>query len=331
MKIDGVLILRITDLRRFFNPGTFLFGISDFMETVVPQGKINDFFFDTEEEEIYCSILFRCHKRYDNIWATIETAGDKLSLMYNIGLKDGQIKYSFFPEKKELTSEQEQFYKLLEASCKDRYVILGIFALFMMLGYFPDENNLNLMLGILGKAKTDLNGRLIFMNGNIELEYSGEEYPLEVRTLYNTDRDTVEITVMEGNLVRQKETLSSGECINALFNGTKCYKLLPHAGSNKKYHLSLVYNQAGGTDLHIQSHNGKSVEKNVNSFYIDNDGYVFVRADGTVNAFNHHRIANKLNNLRQYDATAEEGILAVSDDIMRLQTTVIKIDELIII
>ncbi len=312
MKLNGVLIFRITDFRRYFDFPSFWSEKDEFFRLVKPYDILDDFFFDTEQEKKYCAVLFRCLRRYDNLWTEIRSAGTKSVFITYVSDNCRQRMHEPFIH--ELTETQIRCYRLIESKSKDRYAVLGLFSLYMMLGYMPDETEVYSALDVIGGRDTGLDDSVVPLREDMVLvsydEWETPEYPLMIKTLVNMGISDIRISP-DKNSRRDSTVLKQGECVNCIFHENKCYRILKHKDSKGGFDFRIQYNsRTRKTDLQIKkilSGETRDIE-DVVSFYADNSGYVLVKSDGSYYLHQLVTMAKFLNNLQQ------ESILTVSKD-----------------
>ena len=161
MKQNGVIIYRISDLKRFFDFFSFWNSQNEFFELVMPSGSIDDFFFDTELEKTCCAVFARCRRRYDNIWATVKFGENGAEFISSVS--DNCRQRILYPKIWQLSREQADFYKRLEAIIMDRYTLMALFSLYMMIGHMPDEIELKNVLEIISENEPDFSNRVVVL------------------------------------------------------------------------------------------------------------------------------------------------------------------------
>ena len=331
MKLNGVLIFRITDFRRYFDFPSFWSEKDEFFQLVKPYDILDDFFFDTELEKNYCAVLFRCLRRYDNLWTEIRSAGTKSVFVTYVSDNCRQRMHEPFIH--ELTESQIRCYRLIESKSRDRYVALGLFSLYMMLGYMPDETEVYSALDVIGGMEVGLGDSVVPLREDMALvsyeEWETPEYPLMIKTFVNKGSSDIEIS-FDKNARRDCVMLKPGECVNCIFHENKCYRILKRKDTKGGFDFRLQYNdRTRKTDLQIKkilSGETRNIE-DVVSFYADNSGYVIVKSDGSYES-RHDGIAMTLDQVRQYNA---DGFLAVSREIANNSTTIITVNKIITI
>ena len=199
----------------------------------------------------------------------------------------------------ELTESQIQCYRLIESKSRDRYVALGLFSLYMMLGYMPDETEVYSALDVIGGMEVGLGDSVV---------------PLR------EDSSDIEIS-FDKNARRDCVMLKPGECVNCIFHENKCYRILKRKDTKGGFDFRLQYNdRTRKTDLQIKkilSGETRNIE-DVVSFYAENSGYVLVKSDGS---YHLHKLVTMEKFLRSLQ---KEYILTVSRDkngIIRVVTT----------
>ena len=313
MKLDGVLILRISDLKRFFDFQSFWVSARTFIDAVAPNGQLDDFFFDKEEEKLWFSIFARAFMRFDEIWAKFAEDGTTVKIVSH-NSTDDYGKYEYFAKDIVLSGKQQLiFYEELKSACESKYVLMEIFALYMMLGNVPDENVLHYLLGIIGEIKTDFGDRYIFVNNDQEVQNFrigvDEMCPREIKTIHNISSGAIRIRVKDGDKILYTEKLGAGGCLNGVFRGERCERRIPEKNSSST--LKLVPNGHCGTDLQILRNGEILTEPDVISYFSDGVGYVFVRSDGSRSVSHLFDIDQFLNTYR-FDS--DESLIYVYKD-----------------
>lgn len=261
MKLDGIIILRITDFRRFFDFASFWKKREEFCMLIKTSAGINKNFFDTKEEQRLGEI----------VWTSISSPGNTPAV------KDGIIQVK---EKICLNEAQRIFYDQLMAAKVKNNLCVGLVALYKMLGYDSKEShvvpNINECLCRLKVDAVNFDDSYIPLSTDYTIPICNKVFPLQVKTIVN--KSDKKIYLKHGKDIH---VLKSNRCIVGVFHQDACYKLLPNEGKNENTSLSLEFDEyTKNTNLRIETRKEKKIEKNVVSFFIDEGGYAYVYSDG---------------------------------------------------
>ena len=331
MKQNGVIIYRISDLKRFFDFFSFWNSQNEFFELVMPSGSIDDFFFDTELEKTCCAVFARCRRRYDNIWATVKFGENGSEFISSVS--DNCRQRILYPKIWQLSREQADFYKRLEAIIMDRYTLMALFSLYMMIGHMPDEIELKNVLEIISENESDFSNRVVVLKKDEKLPaydiLESPEFPLEIKTLVNMSVVPVIVALDRGGKECAWHTLNPNECINGIFHNGKCYRMLARKAEGDGYYYELLFNdRTHGTDLRMTDvMSGKTkIKSDIVSFIVDDSGYAYVDESGKYNVSRHSGIRNRLQIADKY---INGKVLAFINDGLNDQVYIVTTDDII--
>lgn len=283
MKLNGIIILRITDFRRFFDFDSFWARRKEFLQLVKPNGTMSDCFFDTEEEKALCKIVCK--------W--IEGGLPNQNVAKIQGGKTLWIRIEGRSCPIALNMEVQKANEQLERNGTQWMRRIGLVCLFQMLGVGEKDSEAVVSvaecLQVLNIGEIDFSESYIpIFHDTVIPSINDLEFPLSIKTIVNKSKQPIHVT--GGN---EKVVLEYEGCVNGLFHGDKCCKLLPRIGKNEKVHLTLRFNErTRKTDLDVD--NGKGLIEDVVSFYINEVEYVYINWDGNVGDKLPYRISLKL-------------------------------------
>lgn len=264
MKIHGVIILRIADLKKFCDFGTLW---RNRMQLIATVNENYVTFFDTTEERVLFSVVRNWFKGRVSAGIRIERN------MLLVGMDS-------FP----LGEELAKICASLDGKLP-QYTRLGLIALLKLLGVGEKHGwkdfDLSECLVVLRPEWEDFSGDYIPRTTDCTLPYSDELlFPLSKKIIVN--HAAHDIAVRAGTEIRLKE----GECVVGLFHDDVCCRLLPCSGANKSVgQLRIVFDQSmRRTDLRIRNQRGERTIPDVVSFHIEEEGYAYVTGDGHVEA-----------------------------------------------
>ena len=226
--LQGVIILRISDFRRFFNRDEFWSKKKDFIELfkheISRRNETHDkfkeeYYFVSNDREFYLMKKFYewlieptvelQRIKLEKTELKIET-DDGLSLVYELGRLEDKI----------LSVRQQN--RLNGKS------ILGYTLLYLLLGAneraldFPIEYGCEEFDAVKGSVSVKDYNRC---SQNISLEQTTElAYPIRRCVFVNVDKNKKDVVVSSG---KQAVKLQYGDCVIGVFCKNKCYKLLP--------------------------------------------------------------------------------------------------------
>ena len=223
MKLQGVIILRVTDLQRFFDLTEFWEQRNDFVE-MIKQGWLN-VFCDTEDERELCLAIRRwiLGHREDCFHSSIEE-----EIKNNILYFRDFTNESSFPLGK-LEKFVEQYNGVI--SVKD---LIGLVSLYLLLGADKTDCTIEPEISIFQdkisvEQLIEKDDEYIPLHGDCEFRTITKPiYPFARKVIANvSDKD---VNVKCGTSL---VTLSPEECAVALFcNSNQCYKIFPHIVDN---------------------------------------------------------------------------------------------------
>ena len=280
MKLQGVIILRVTDLRRFFDLTEFWEQRNDFVE-MIKQGWLN-VFCDTEDERELCLTIRRwiLGHREDCFHSSIKEE-----------IKDNSLSLSGFTDETNKSFPLGKLKKFVEQyknviSSKD---LIGLVALYLLLGADKTDCAIEPEISIFPnkisvEQLVEKDDEYIPLHGDCEFKSITEPvYPFARKVIANvSDKD---VNVKCGTSL---VTLSPKECVVALFcNSNQCYKIFPHiaADYNKSLELRMKIDMFTKRPYMVIKVNGteKSVA-NVYSIAIEDGKFpVYVEGQGKLN------------------------------------------------
>lgn len=219
--LQGVIILRITDFRRFFEWGEFWSKKDDYLslfkDEIKRRSQAEEYFFVDNDEE-FCLL----QKFYE--WQT--NPGNELQ---RVKLEETKLK--IWAECGEVIEYQlGRLQETIEATKKQGYLtsntMLGYTLLYLLLG----ANEINSEI----EVEYNHNKGSIFRDlyKSETLLSCKKSFPLRYTILTNKNND--KIYIKHNNATYE---LNNGECITGLFNNDKCYTLL----QNTQYENGLKY------------------------------------------------------------------------------------------
>ena len=250
MKMNGVIIMRISDFKRFFDFQEFWSHKEEFIDLFNQEGYM-DFFCITEEERI----LSKC---------TLDWLKGKLSL-------ENANKFKNVLEKKK--GQILSLINLLKNKNQPNSTIRGIISLSMLVSDTLCVDEIEKWLEIIKGNNSTNNYYLLYEDREFD-STDAPSYPLVAKPIVNNSSNAITIIVGEN-----KKELSSGDCVVGLFDVEgKCYKLLPNKGNNGDVELRIKFNiTTKRTDLEIKGLFSNNLEEvqNVISFFLDKKGYIY--------------------------------------------------------
>lgn len=314
MKLQGVIILRVTDLRRFFDLTEFWQQRDDFVE-MIKQGWLN-VFCDTEEECELCLlvrdwILF--HRTNDGSELPAEINKSTLSLT-NGGNKTYPL------------GQLEKFVEKIKGKLPHKDLI-GLVCLYLLLDADKVDSDIKPEMGIFwkqtsGELFVNDEDEYIPLYGDYEFEsIDAPVYPFVRHVIANVSKN--KISVKYGESIVE---LSPNECAVALFcNTNQCYKIFPHIADNHDgLKLCLKFDKSTGKHLlkiHDSNEEFKAPIPYVYSMAIENGRGIYLDTKGVPtslngtcylidNQFRHFELARKKSEvLLAFEKNNEEYIL----------------------
>lgn len=210
LTLEKIIVLRVSDLKRFFNVEDFWNQKEAFFEIVNHRG-IN-IFFDSEKEKDCYSLFYKWHTDKDHL--QIEVKND--TLYAQIGLID---------KKFDLGRLSSAFYSHSNSiSLKDR---IGISLMYLMLGADELQSEIVINYDFFASIRDSKNeipqGEFVIRYENWVLPEVEIAFPLSRKIIANKSGHSICIT--KGC---QSEILQPQECIIGLFTSSGCCRLLPH-------------------------------------------------------------------------------------------------------
>lgn len=278
-KLQGVIILRISDMKRFFELSDFLNHKSEFIEYV---DKKEDVFFDNEDQKI----LYKEVKKWLNGNELTEEKAenayqDAFSKIYSYEKKEEEVRgYNYVFDLGRLKGEISKYEK-------HRGKLTGLTYLYLMLDAQKTDSEINLQydlyLQIIKGVNTESN--VEYLDSDKEYEYTPDFAP-PVNRKYIVNESNHNIIIYCGD---NQEELEPNECVVGLFCGNQCYRLLPHKESDEKYTMTLFFNKETKEPyLIIDPKDGsqKRRQENVCSIKLEKGGKpVFLTTDGEVHDY----------------------------------------------
>lgn len=266
MKLQGVIILRISDFQRFFDLEEFLVKNKEFLELMSLYGSRP--FCKTAPERDLCGVV-RNWLKGDSVTAEIKS-GQLLI--------DGANGRSAFPLGR-LKSEVEKYSDKL--GFKDLY---GLAALYILAGVNQNGSTLQPDFGVFYNHKTgnDTQEDFISLHKDTDLPAakSGSKGNFRLRTLAN---------ITAGRPIRlrageEEVTLNEGQCVTGIFSDDGCVTLLnSEASSLPSTHAILVPDkQHKRANLQLNHQGSTSIIPGVTSVWMETGGAAYVTADGKV-------------------------------------------------
>lgn len=293
MKLNGVIILRITDFRRFFDFVSFWGQKEKFIQLVKPLGRVDHYFFDTDKEKILGSVVCKWIEGRPELCVAEITNN---ALVITVGLE--KVSYP-------LNNKLKQVYDLLKQNNVKPLQTVGLLALYKILGADNEDSGITISvsecLRTLNIGEVDFQESYIPLVADKEIPFCKKEYfPLVAKTIVNKSGKSIRL-IHDGKSVE----LRPQQCIVGVFHENECYKLLQRIGKNQQDILELSFNDSNkNTDLIITNVlTGQRNIENVISFYIDDLGYTYVKSDGecVVDKKAHWNIYSTLRNLHFSD------------------------------
>lgn len=268
MMLQGVIILRITDLIRFFDFAEFWQFKEDFAE-LMSQDKYGCFF-DTEEQKDLSIVVTRWLRGEDLLATVVDNR-----LIINVKGVD-----SSFPLGRLSTHIQ---------SCRGKKTLtekqlIGLTALYVMLGANQEGSDLPIQYE-LGSSMITGSGSLRPLFADCSLNYAGAicsaSYKRSLIVNMNTPQSNKKIHVQCGNANYELHPM---DCMIGLFTAdNKCVRLFPRSIRDFDGHTcSLVYNPSTKQpSLKIEKVEGVEKIQDVCCFYIEKGGnLVYLTQDG---------------------------------------------------
>lgn len=310
IKLKGVIILRISDFRRFFDLGEFFFKKEDFISLFKqeiyrrvesPTKPLEEYFFVNDAKE-----FLLLQKTYD--WLInpskelLKVKMDKTEV--KIEANDGNL---FVYPLGRLKDYIEDVRKQNQLTNKE---ILGLTLLYLLLNANESNSDINIIydnaLGNINVTKKDIK-EFEFCWEDIELEkIESPIFPLRRCVLINKNM-TKDIKVR----FRDKELLlKPNECVVGLFSQNKCLILLDNVVSDYNSNVTLKLSVNGSSPIprcEIHSATGINYIKDVSSIAMEPDGdIIYSTFDGKIN-YNHNsfRLDLRINSFLKKDYSSD--------------------------
>lgn len=285
--LQGVLILRISDFRRFFDWGEFWAKKDDFISLF--RGEINRrvesqtkpqeeyYFVDNDAEFYLMQRLYEWLLNPNKELQRIKLDPTELKIETNIG---DTKRYSLG----RLQGEIENIKKQNQLTSK---TIIGYTLLYLLLGANDRKSDVIVEYGEYStNNKSEVISSIKEYNrcwDNVVLEPTTNiEYPLRRCVFINVNPDK-EITIQLG---KESVNIEPKNCVIGIFCGNKCYKLLPSTltGSNNQITLMLKPSLAKNViQLEIHKPDKVDIVENVVSIGLDsNEQPVYLYANGEI-------------------------------------------------
>ena len=303
MEIQGVKILRISDLRRFFDLVEFWKQRKVFVKMVGDPSK-SVFFDNTLEKEIYC-ILREWIINDVEIPLSFQSE-DKI--LIRIAAQDTVLSLG------RLAPEVSKYRGNIRT--KD---LIGLTLLYMLLNADKVNSDIPLQYDLFVALKTgNIVGNFYPCDINKVFEPSFiPQFPICRRIIANTSKSN-SIYVCSGN---QRMNLRPGDCVVGLFDANGCIRLLSNFLSDDQYGISMkmkLRKQSEIPYLEIHTHDGVQLVEEVSSIAIEKGGYpVYTTMDGELhcsadcftlgNEYNAFCDNNKDNSLLAFEISPEGG------------------------
>jgi hypothetical protein len=285
--LQGVIILRISDFRSFFDWDEFWSKKIDFIELfkneihrhIVTQEKLQEaYYFVSNDKEFYLMKKF-----YE--WLINPTVA-----LQRIELGQTELKIATdegLPIVYKLGRLEEKISTVRKQNRLNGKSILGYTLLYMLLG--ANENDLDIPIEY-GYEEFDNIGGFVEVKGynrcsnNVSLEQTKElAYPIRRCVFVNVNQTNQVVIVSSG---KQSVKLQSGECVIGVFSDNKCYKLLPSTIEQSNVTLKLKAN-LGDNRVHLEIHSNCKNEvitiSDVYSIGVDSNSQpVYLSSDGEI-------------------------------------------------
>lgn len=240
MKLQGVLILRISDFRRFFDLDEFLVKKQEFSELMRLQGSGP--FCDTAKERFLCGIVRNWINR-DPFLAEIKN--DKF--VVNCGNEKAAYPLGVLKTQVDKYKSQLGF--------KDLY---GIVALCLLAGANRKDCAFTSDFGSLVNERTgnDCGSAFVLLHKDTELPMADATAKgnFRIRVFANVNASSP-VTV---KTTKAEVTLQEGQCVTAVFSDSGCVALLPReAAALPTIHASLVPDKGNKRANLVISHEGQ--------------------------------------------------------------------------
>lgn len=296
--LQGVIILRITDFRRFFNSYEFERKKQDFLSLFQKEiqrhtGCNKDalqskhFFVDTDEEYYLLQKYVQWLLNPDTELLNVTLKDNELKI--GIGVDDMQI----YPLGKlqTIVSEKRNVIK--------HKVLIGYILLYLLLN-LHQEDIVGLECTFGEKTNSSSIQEFNYCTEDIKLESTHTWIKSRRCTFVNVSKQPIKIK-LDNNSIR----LEPNECVIGIFCGNKCYKLLPNNLKSNHTDTSLKLISDGINDtvtLEMRRPIGSNSIQNVVSIGFDDYGHPIYMTDNgnIINPDEAPMIDLSIQHLRQY-------------------------------
>lgn len=280
--LQEVIILRISDFRRFFNLGEFWSKKDEFLtlfkqeiarRVETPTKPQEEYFFVDNREEFYLlKKIYEWQMNPSQELFKVNLGSSEVKIETNEG---DVIVYPLgrIAEHIENTKKQNRL---------TNKTILGITLLYLLLNANEHDSDISIEYGegvnSLGFSHDDIK-EFNQCWENVTLNTTSKvEFPLRRCLFVNANRSKV-ISVVYGNDVVE---LNPNDCVIGLFSGSNCYKLLINKVTDSDITLNLKINYNGtSTILEVYKSEGVSFIPDVISMAIEPGGYlVYCKSNG---------------------------------------------------
>lgn len=296
--LQGVIILRITDFRRFFNSYEFERKKQDFLSLFQKEIQRHvgcnkyalqskHFFVDTDEE-------------YYLLQKYVQWLLNPDAELLNVTLKDTELRIGgdfgdtqIYPLGKLQTIVSEK------RNVINPKVLKGYILLYLLLN-LHQEDIVGLECTFGEKTNSSSIQEFNYCTEDIKLESTSLEFPLRCCTFVNVSEQPIKVK-LDNNSVR----LEPNECVIGIFCGNKCYKLLPNNLKSNHTDTSLKLISDGINDtvtLKMRRPIGSNSIPNVVSIGFDGYGHpIYMTRNGNIiNPDQAPMIDLSIQHLRQY-------------------------------
>lgn len=261
MKLQGILILRIADLMRFFDFGSLWRQRLQFITAV---NRNYGLFFDTLEQRLLYTVVRDWFQENSNACVRIED-----SVLF-IG-----------PDRIHLGEQLAAIDAILvgKLSSSSR---AGLIALLKLVGLDDPRSEIRFdlqeCLCILRPELEDFARDYIPRTSDCSFRHSAKLlFPLKTKTIVNHGAQAI---VIEAG---SEQRVPAGGCVVGLFHEETCCRLLPSSGGNGSVELRIVFDKSHQrTDLLIRDRYGEQTVEDVVSFYVEQEGYAYIHGDGRI-------------------------------------------------
>lgn len=276
MKINGVIILRNPDLKRFFDLSTFWNERESFVTLIDQRCGLDsthgsDVFFDNDEEHSLYKYVVRP-------WM--------LNEKFSSAIEDDCI-FSYWVNESEKRSLRLDRLSIFVAKANNQAEIskrhlLGLTGLYLMLGANSESSNITPNFNSFIELKTGVMiDNVILLSSNRTIKYEHKvDFPITCRILANVSDTNISISTDKSIIL-----LKPGQCVTGIFHNQICHKLFPNSIMNYESNSSMVlnFNTEKNTTFLSVAKRGKVIDniEDVTSFTFDNNGSpIYTTLDG---------------------------------------------------